>query len=319
MLGVRSLPTRTRINSFHTVPTITPATRIVPDRELWVSTTKAQRPALRRTGLALSRASGRRTSYRFYSTEATSAASSQPPKPPSRLRRVLGFTSLVVIAYLAGFAVFPLRTTARTMAGVPTDAETLQLYEPVDERSREIDNHIKTHPLAEKLRADPAYTESRPHLKIPEEFRSRNLTGGTLAGPNRIVVPPYVWSQKSGRDMVSIFYLGSDVCGHPGIVHGGLLATILDEGLARCCFPVLPNGIGVTANLNIDYRKPVPADTYAVLRASTVKVEGRKAWVEGRIETLPEGDEEPVVLVEAKGLFVEPKYAKNLPDLYKAT
>lgn len=109
--------------------------------------------------------------------------------------------------------------------------------------------------------------------------------------------------------MVSIFHLGSNVSGHPGIVHGGLLATLLDEGLARCCFPALPNGVGVTANLNIDYRRPAMTDTFAVLRAETVRVEGRKAWVEGRIETLPEDGKEPEVLVEAKALFIEPRQA----------
>lgn len=109
--------------------------------------------------------------------------------------------------------------------------------------------------------------------------------------------------------MVTFLYLGSDVSGHPGIVHGGLLATLLDEGLARCCFPALPNKVGVTANLNIDYRRPAPADAYAVLKAETVKVEGRKAWVEGRIETLPEEGQEPMVLVEAKALFIEPRQA----------
>lgn len=193
---------------------------------------------------------------------------------------------------------------------IPTNEETLDLFNPPDEFSREVDNFIKTHPLAEELRQNPAFTESRPHLKIPEDLRARNLTGGTLAGPDKIVVPPYVWSEEGGKSMVSIFYLGSDVSGHPGIVHGGMLATLLDEGLARCCFPALPNGVGVTANLNIDYRRPAPANSYMVLRAETVKVEGRKAWVEGRIETLPEEGKEPEVLVEAKALFIEPKYAK---------
>lgn len=193
--------------------------------------------------------------------------------------------------------------------GIPSDEETLRLYQPKDDTSRQIDEFIKTHPLAEQLRARPDMTESRPHLKIPENFRERSLTAGTLTGPNRIVVPPYVWLEKSGKELVSILYLGSDVCGHPGIVHGGLSATILDEGLARCCFPALPNKIGVTANLNIDYRAPLQAENYAVLKATTVKVEGRKAWVEGRIESLPKDGEEPVVYVEAKGLFVEPKYA----------
>ena len=40
-----------------------------------------------------------------------------------------------------------------------------------------------------------------------------------------------------------------------------------------------------------------------------MEVEGRKAWVEGRIETLPEDGKEPEVLVEAKALFIEPRQA----------
>lgn len=110
--------------------------------------------------------------------------------------------------------------------------------------------------------------------------------------------------------MTTIMYLGEDLCGHPGIVHGGLLATLLDEGLARCCFPALPNKIAMTASLTMNYRKPTPAGNYYVLRAKTVKVEGRKAWVEGHIETLPKDGEEPVVMVEANALMIEPKQAK---------
>lgn len=192
---------------------------------------------------------------------------------------------------------------------VPSDEETLELFSPEDEAASKINAFINTHPLALSLRENPEFKESRPHMKIPEQIRAQNLTAGTLAGSDKIAVPPFTWSEKGGKSFVSIFYLGSAVCGHPGIVHGGLLATLLDEGMARCCFPALPNGIGVTANLNIDYRRPAPAEAFAVLRAETVKVEGRKAWVEGRIETLPEDGSEPVVLVEAKALFVEPKHA----------
>ncbi|KAJ6119850.1 hypothetical protein N7523_004130 [Penicillium sp. IBT 18751x] len=190
-----------------------------------------------------------------------------------------------------------------------TDEETLSAYTPEDARAAEIESHIRNHPEAVKLRANPDFKEARPHLKIPETLRPRSLTAGTLAGPNKIVVPPLVFSEKGGKSIVSLMYLGSDMCGHIGIVHGGLLATLLDEGFARCCFPALPNKVGVTANLNIDYRAPAMADSYVALRAETVKVEGRKAWVEGRIETLPEEGKAPVVLVEAKALFIEPKQA----------
>ncbi|KAJ5587611.1 thioesterase family protein [Penicillium hispanicum] len=194
-------------------------------------------------------------------------------------------------------------------APIPTDEETLAAFTPPDATAQEIDDHLRTHPEAVKLRENPDFKEARPHLKIPESLRARSLTAGTLAGPNKIVVPPYVFGERDGKSMVSLMFLGSDICGHPGIVHGGLLATLLDEGLARCCFPALPNKVGVTANLNIDYRAPAMADSYVALRAETVKVEGRKAWVEGRIETLPEDGKEPVVLVEAKALFIEPKQA----------
>ena len=191
----------------------------------------------------------------------------------------------------------------------PTDAETLTMYTPEDDISREVEDFINNHPLTQELRSKPQYSESRPHLKIPEFQRSHNLTGGTLMGPGRVVVPPFTWTEQGGKSLVQIQYLGSDLCGHPGIVHGGFLATICDEGLARCCFGALPNKIGMTANLNINYRNPAPAGAFIVLRAETTKVEGRKAWVEGRLETLVGEGETPVVLVEASALFIEPRQA----------
>ena len=198
---------------------------------------------------------------------------------------------------------------------MPTDEETLSLYDPPDDFSREVDEHIRNCALAQQLRSNPAFIESRPHLKIPEAIRAHNLTGGTLSGPGMIVVPPYIWNEEDGKSMVSIFYLGTDVTGHPGIVHGGLLATMLDEGLARCCFPALPNKVGVTANLQINYKKPTMAGQFLVLKAKTTKVDGRKAWVEGWIEPLEtEGEEQPERLVEANGLFIEPRHATVSPQ-----
>jgi 3'-phosphoadenosine 5'-phosphosulfate synthase len=197
------------------------------------------------------------------------------------------------------------------MGSMPTNAETLSLYQAPDDFSKEVDEHIKNCALAQELRADPRFTESRPHLKVPEAVRAHNLTAGTLQGPGMIVVPPYQWNEEGGKSMVCIFYLGTDVSGHPGLVHGGLLATMLDEGLARCAFPAMPNKVGVTANLQINYRKPTQAGQFLVLRAKTTKVEGRKAWSEGWIESLevPAG-ETPEKLVEASALFVEPKHVK---------
>ncbi|KAH0544998.1 hypothetical protein FGG08_000924 [Glutinoglossum americanum] len=199
------------------------------------------------------------------------------------------------------------------------DEMVFGISQPADETSLEIEQYINEHPVALTLRANPDFTESRPTLKLSKVFRAHNLTAGVLAGPGKIAVPPITWSEKGGKSFVALSYLGPDLCGHPGVIHGGLLATMLDEGLARCCFPALPNKAGVTANLNITYRKPTPAGSFVALRAKTVKVEGRKAWVEGHIETLPKGDEEPVVLVEASALFIEPRQAWLLSKLSQQT
>jgi len=197
------------------------------------------------------------------------------------------------------------------MGSMPTDEETLSSYEAPDDFAREIDEHIKNCELARSLRANPDFVESRPHLKIPDAVRQHNLTAGTLAGSGMIAVPPYYFHEKGGKSMVQIFYVGTDVSGHPGLVHGGFLATMLDEGLGRCVFPAMPNKVAVTANLQINYRKPTLAGQFLVLRAQTTKVDGRKAWAEGWIESLEVAEgEEPQRLVEATALFVEPKHAK---------
>lgn len=202
----------------------------------------------------------------------------------------------------------------------PTDAETLTLYQPSSTTAAEIDRYILQHPLSVSMRAKAEFTESRPHLKIPPAMRPHNLTGGTLLGDDKIVVPPLTFAEQDADlpTIVQISYLGPALCGHPNIVHGGLLATMLDEGLARCCFPALPNKVGVTASLKIDYRVPCPASSYVVLKAQTTKVEGRKAWVKGWVELLGDDDVEGVKYVEAEALFIEPKGAKGMARVYSS-
>lgn len=196
-----------------------------------------------------------------------------------------------------------------------SSAQSLNLFQPSSPLASQVDEHIRTHPIAQSLRADPSYIESRPHLRLPETVRQHSLTAGTLAGPGRLVVPPLAFCDDKQGKLVSLAFLGENLCGHVGIVHGGMLATLMDESMGRCGLAALPNRMGYTANLNVDYRKPVKAGSYVVVRAEVVKIEGRKVWVKGRIEGLGVGDgknekEGGDVLVEAEALFVEPKNAK---------
>ncbi|KAL6704011.1 hypothetical protein ACN47E_008862 [Coniothyrium glycines] len=243
------------------------------------------------------------------------SSSTTPPKRPLAIRIPL-VLALTLLTFSAGFlmAGAPAISSLRDLANPPSDAETLTLFTPPTAEVAAIERQILEHPLTQQLLADPQYIASRPHLKIPADLRSQNLTGGILLGPDKIAVPPVQFTTEDGSSYVSLQWLGPALCGHPGIVHGGLLATLLDEGLARCCFPALPNKVGVTASLNITYKAPCMAGQVVVLRAETTKVEGRKAWVKGRLETL--GDEakgeEPVVLTEGEALFIEPRQAAQM-------
>lgn len=159
---------------------------------------------------------------------------------------------------------------------------------------------------------------TRPYLKYSREKAQHNLTAGSLRGPGMIAVPPLVFT-KTGTgaaqlggtegDSTIVIHLGRSVCGHDGIIHGGLLATVCDEALARTAMYNLPGKIGVTARLEIDYRKPTMANQFIVLQTELVEQKGRKAVVKGTMK-----DVHGQLLLECRAIFVEPKYAKYFLD-----
>lgn len=192
-----------------------------------------------------------------------------------------------------------LAPTAKNGYFTGTDAESH------DDVTRKVEKFIKEHPMAVKLKSQPEFSESRRHSHTSKSDIQHSFIGRTLMGPGKIVVSPFTWIETNGKSLIQISYLGSDLCGHPGVVHGGMLATILDEGFANCCSAAFPNKNGMTAELSITYRSPVFSRNYVVLRVSVTKIDGRKIWVKGQIETLVTEGEKPVLMVEASALFIE--------------
>ncbi|GAA5982789.1 hypothetical protein JCM5350_002989 [Sporobolomyces pararoseus] len=153
----------------------------------------------------------------------------------------------------------------------------------------------------------PRWKISRPYAATPAGPHS--LSGYSLKGPHKFAIPPLVFTSPDKKEAVFVLHVGKGLCGHEGVVHGGLLATVLDESLGRTALLNLPTNIGVTATLNLKYKKPTFAAQYIVIKTQLVDQKGRKAWVKGRIENT-EGEN----LVEAEALFVEPKMAKFLSN-----
>ncbi|MDK0522758.1 PaaI family thioesterase [Streptomyces sp. ML-6] len=90
--------------------------------------------------------------------------------------------------------------------------------------------------------------------------------------------------------------------GAPGLAHGGILATALDETLGSLNW--LLRVIAVTGRLETDFVSPVPVDTVLHLDAEVVAVHGRKIYsrATGRI-----GGPDGPVAVRAQALFIEVK------------
>jgi uncharacterized protein (TIGR00369 family) len=95
------------------------------------------------------------------------------------------------------------------------------------------------------------------------------------------------------------FMLPDKYEGYPGIVHGGIIATILDETGGRA-YMDSQHPFMVTAQLNVRYRKPVPIKTTLIAYGEAVERRGRVSKAHSEIRDL-DGE----VLAEAELVLVD--------------
>jgi uncharacterized protein (TIGR00369 family) len=94
--------------------------------------------------------------------------------------------------------------------------------------------------------------------------------------------------------------------GPPGHVHGGIIATILDEAMGKV--NRRKGIVALTRHMSIDYLRPVPLATRLRVVGWPVKVEGRKHFHTGEIRAL-----DGTVLARAEGIFI----AVNSAELFE--
>jgi uncharacterized protein (TIGR00369 family) len=102
---------------------------------------------------------------------------------------------------------------------------------------------------------------------------------------------------EAKRQIASSFRLGKRYSGPPGYCHGGIIATILDEAMAKLNKP--NHVIAVTAHMAVDYRKPVPLNKPLHAQAHETRIAGRRRFRDAAIL-----NSEGVVLAQAKGIFI---------------
>jgi hypothetical protein len=178
------------------------------------------------------RASSLRPPRRPYGTGVPPPSSRVPP--PRVLASFLGATVLAVGSYALGAVYPPFAATLLTPRPAPLlpDAHTPEALAYTAALEREL--HALPPLRAHRAQPDAAeWYECRPYAAVPPERMRHSLTAGALRGPGRIALPPLVRARRDERAMDVYMHLGHGLCGHEGIVHGGMLATIVDEAMGR--------------------------------------------------------------------------------------
>jgi atypical dual specificity phosphatase len=96
---------------------------------------------------------------------------------------------------------------------------------------------------------------------------------------------------EDDNSVIGTIFLDETTQGPPTLVHGGALAT------TTAAFEA--NRMGLTANLNVDYRAPVPLETTVTVTARVDHIEDKKTFLVGKV-ILPDG----TVAAEGRGLFI---------------
>lgn len=107
---------------------------------------------------------------------------------------------------------------------------------------------------------------------------------------------------ESPEIIVSDIHLGNNLDGHEGVVHGGILAMLFDDSMGMA-FGVMGIDMAYTANLNVDYRVPVLANSRVLIRVRLSKHEGRKLYFSAQMTSL----DGSILYAESTTLYIIPK------------
>lgn len=117
--------------------------------------------------------------------------------------------------------------------------------------------------------------------------------GGDNAGGMKLTFE----QDNTSRRIVGRFVLGERYQGGGGFAHGGIIATLLDEAMGKVCR--FSEARAVTAELNVQYLKPVSVTEEIVVEGREMEQKGRNLFMSGEIRNVA-GD----ILAKGTGRFV---------------
>ncbi len=133
--------------------------------------------------------------------------------------------------------------------------------------------------------------------ELEQAGRVAGVTEGDAAGAGPPAAPAEALTE---RELLGVFTPGEVHQSYPGRLHGGISSAILDETIGRAVTMIHPGAWGVTVELTLRYRQPVPLDDE--IRAVGRITRDTPRLFEGTGEILL-GD--GTVAVEARGKYLK--------------
>ncbi|XP_028010080.2 acyl-coenzyme A thioesterase THEM4 isoform X1 [Eptesicus fuscus] len=103
---------------------------------------------------------------------------------------------------------------------------------------------------------------------------------------------------EAEKRIVCVFQGGPHLQGMPGFFHGGATATMIDSTVGMNA--IVSGGIVMTANLNINFKRPIPLCSTVLINSQLDKMEGRKLFVSCNVQSV----DEKILYTEATSLFI---------------
>ena len=121
-------------------------------------------------------------------------------------------------------------------------------------------------------------------------------------------------ADAAGPELLGVFMPRQEHQSYPGRLHGGISSAILDETIGRAIAITHPGAWGVTVELTVRYRRPVPLG--GEVRAIGRITRDTRRLFEGTGEILLEDGS---VAVEASGKYLKMRLEEIAPDGFDET
>jgi len=142
-------------------------------------------------------------------------------------------------------------------------------------------------------------------------FNSKDTIAHLLSFFRRSSTSSPIGDEHTRAEVRRFYAFGGGLNAHPDLLHGGVIACILDSTMGNVIgfsMPMSRKTSMFTVQLNVKYEKPVKTPGAVRTRAWISKIEdnGRKIWVNGIVE----GD--GIIHAKAEGMWLSSKPKGNV-------